>query len=134
MKKNIQIQYTDDFKIKVLEKITSGEMSPRAAGQQFGLGKGSTIYNWMRKFGIESPNIIIRDHDMKKQKSDLLKQEKQQKPEDELENLKADYAKLIKELEYERLKTEALTTMIEIAEKRFNIPIKKKSGEQPLKP
>jgi hypothetical protein len=39
-------------------------------------------------------------------------------------------ASLEKQLEWEKLRTEALNTMIDVAEKDLNIPIRKKPGAQ----
>jgi hypothetical protein len=46
----------------------------------------------------------------------------------EVAALKKKIKELELQLEYERLRTEALDTMINVAETRFNIPIRKKPG------
>ena len=46
------------------------------------------------------------------------------------EALQQKIAALEKQLEWEKLRTEALNTMIDIAEKDLNIPIRKKPGAQ----
>jgi transposase len=83
--------------------------------------KGSTcILNWMRKFGLQEPNenLIEIRHAMSKEteKSSL---------ERELENKIKELEKL---LEHEKLRTTALNTMIDIAERELKISIRKKSG------
>lgn len=57
-----------------------------------------------------------------------IKQTKQPAKPDELEALKAKVAELEKQLKYEKMKAEAYDTMIDIAEKKFSIPIRKKPG------
>ncbi|MGB4576860.1 MAG: hypothetical protein WBI06_08180 [Paludibacter sp.] len=42
--------------------------------------------------------------------------------------LQAEVAKLQKELKHEKLRADAYDTMIDIAESKFNIPIRKKAG------
>ena len=47
---------------------------------------------------------------------------------DDVKALKAEISRLQKELAHESLRADAYNEMINIAEKRFNIPIRKKSG------
>ena len=47
-----------------------------------------------------------------------------------IEELQQKIAALEKQLEWEKLRVEALDTMINIAEKDLNIPIRKKPGAQ----
>ena len=42
--------------------------------------------------------------------------------------LQAEVARLQKELKHEQLRADAFDTMIDIAESKFNIPIRKKAG------
>ena len=49
-------------------------------------------------------------------------------PEERLKELEAENKRLSKALELERLRSEAYSTMIDLAEKTFNIPVRKKSG------
>lgn len=51
-----------------------------------------------------------------------------QNPEDRLKELQAENERLRKALELEKLRSEAYNTMIDVAEKTFNIPVRKKSG------
>ena len=50
--------------------------------------------------------------------------------EQSVEELQQKIAALEKQLEWEKLRSEALDTMINIAEKDLNIPIRKKPGAQ----
>jgi hypothetical protein len=47
---------------------------------------------------------------------------------DDIKALQAEVARLQKELKHEKLRADAYDTMIDIAETKFNIPIRKKSG------
>ena len=49
-------------------------------------------------------------------------------PEDRIKELEAENSRLEKALELEKLRSKAYDTMINVAEKTFNIPIRKKSG------
>ena len=42
--------------------------------------------------------------------------------------LRAEITRLKKELRYEKMRSEALDTMIDVAEEMFNIPVRKKAG------
>jgi cell division septum initiation protein DivIVA len=47
---------------------------------------------------------------------------------EELQALKKKVAELEKQLKYQEMRADAYDTMIDIAEKKFNIPIRKKAG------
>lgn len=44
------------------------------------------------------------------------------------DDLEAKYKEAMSELRFERMRAEAYSTMIDIAEKKFSIPIRKKAG------
>ena len=110
-------RYTDEFKMKVVYDYLHGDKSKEELRRAYGIGGGSAILGWIRKFEGVSPKKLIMSKDSKKTKEDLLK---------EIELLK-------KQLEYEKLKSVAFDTMIEIAEEEFKIPIRKKFGAKQLK-
>ena len=55
-------------------------------------------------------------------------QSKQENRNEELEALQKEVADLKKQLKYQEMRADAYDTMIDIAEKKFNIPIRKKAG------
>jgi transposase-like protein len=118
--------YPDDFKLKVIREVISGEITKEAARRLYQLGGKSSVLNWMRKFGIEKASIPKSKTIMKEQKNNPLKLEKANLA--EVAALRKKVEELELKLEYERLRTEALDKMIDLAETRFNIPIRKKSG------
>jgi hypothetical protein len=74
----------------------------------------------MRKFGLKAPS---------KQQMELQRTMSKQKEKTPYEReLEAKVQKLEQQLEYEHLRTLALDTMIDIAERDLKIPIRKKSG------
>jgi transposase len=109
-------------KVEIWEKYT---------GQQEEHGQ---LLRWMRKLGYDDsiptrrPNFVSNPIQMKKKKSD-------EKSTESFENLQL--KKRIQELEEQlkdaEMKAIAYSTMIDIAEKEFNIPIKKKYNTKPLK-
>ena len=71
----------------------------------------STIYNWINKFGLSKPS----DNDLK-----LIAAMGKEKSRTAIElKLESELKSLKKELEYEKLRTLALSTLIDIAERDF---------------
>ena len=75
-----------------------------------------TVEYIIRNFASEHPNIPV----MRKNKKDAS--------EEDFNALRAEIARLKKELRYEKMRAEALDTMIDVAEEMFNIPVRKKAG------
>jgi len=112
--------YTDDFKLKVVKEYLSTDLTADELKLKHGFGCNASLYRWISKFDIPKP-----DNDFFKNQGIMSKEVRKSKSELDLESR---IKKLESELEYEKLRTEALSTMINIAEERFNIPIRKKSG------
>ncbi len=113
-------QFPDDLKIKIVKEYFETNQSLKELSNKYGFGSGDTIYRWIRKFDISKPDakeihkVSIMSKEVGKSKHEL--------------ELESKLKKLESELAYERLRTEALSTMIDIAEDKFNISIRKKSG------
>ena len=110
-------QYSDEFKMHVVYEYLNGDKSKEALRREYGIRGGSAILNWIRKFeGVKSTKLLMGKNS-KKTKEDLLK---------EIELLK-------KQLEYEKLRSVAFDTMIDVAEEELNISIRKKFGAKQSK-
>jgi transposase-like protein len=118
--------YPDDFKLKVIREVVSGQLTKEAAQRKYLLGGNSAVLIWMRKFGIENKPISKDTTFMNLQKKTHTKVETADMS--EVAALKKKIKELELQLEYERLRTEALDTLINLAETRFNVPIRKKPG------
>ena len=118
--------YPDDFKLKVIREVVSGQLTKEAAQRKYLLGGKSAVLIWMRKFGIENKPISKDTTFMNLQKKTHTKVETADMS--EVAALKKKIKELELQLEYERLRTEALDTLINLAETRFNVPIRKKPG------
>ncbi len=119
MKRKVN-HFTDEFKLKVVQEYLQTDLGVTDLMKKHGIRGSSCILNWMRKFGLSYPT-----EDQVKIASQMTKESIKSKQELELEQkLKI----LEKELEHEKLRTRALTTMIDIAEKELKISIRKKSG------
>lgn len=94
----------------------------------------TTVNRWIANFVAENKNSDLIAMQRKKRNTKSPKQQtKQQTPvttpaADEVEKLKAEIDNLRKALDYEKLRAEAYNTMIDIAEKKFSISIRKKRG------
>lgn len=128
--------FTDSEKHLIIQEMletgcTKVEIWEKYTGQQEEHGQ---LLRWMRKLGYDDsiptrrPNFVSNPIQMKKKKSD-------EKLTESFENLQL--KKRIEELEAQLKDTEmkaiAFSTMVDIAEKEFNIPIRKKYNTKPSK-
>ena len=113
-------QFTDELKFQVVQEYMDTDVSQRELMQKFNIRGVNTIKKWMRKFDMQAPS----QQEIELQRT-MAKQKEKTPYERELE---AKVAKLEQQLDYEQLRTLALDTMIEIAERDLKISIRKKSG------
>jgi transposase-like protein len=119
MKREVN-SYTDDFKLKVVQDYLKTDATVSEIQKKYGIKSGSCISDWIRKFGLNKPTQreIEFENAMKEQ---IQKTAREQELELEIQQLK-------KELDKERLRTLALNTMINIAERDLKIKVRKNSG------
>ena len=119
MRKKVN-KFTDDFKLQVVQEYLSTDISQEELKKKYNFGGNNNINRWMLKFGLSKPDEgqiqLHRAMRVEKQKSSS---------EQELE-LKI--KQLEEELKREQLKTLALNTMINIAERELKVDIRKKPG------
>lgn len=113
-------RFTDELKLKVVQEYLDTDVSKCELMKKYNIGGKNCITNWMRKFGLKAPS----QQQIELQRT-MAKQKEKTPYERELE---AKIAKLEQQLDYEQLRTLALDTMIDIAERDLKIPIRKKSG------
>lgn len=113
-------RFTDELKLRVVKEYFTTCISQRELKLKYGFTGNSTLYKWIDKFDIPKPD----DRTLKLQEA-MSKEIKKSRLELDQE---AKIKKLESELAYEKLRTEALSTMIDIAEGQFKIAIRKKSG------
>jgi len=112
--------YPDELKLEVLQEYFSTNKSQRELMVKYKIGGNNTIKKWMRKFDLSEPS----EEQIKTQRI-MSKEEEKTVKERELE---AKVARLERELEQERLRTLALNTLINVAERDLKITIRKKFG------
>ena len=110
-------QYSISFKQKVISEIESGKLTKEGARKLYGIGGGSVINCWIKKFGkLHLLNKIVRI-ELKDEVSKLKQLEKEKKT-------------LESALAQAHLKLIVYESIIEIAEEEFGVDLKKnlKSG------
>ena len=120
MKRIVKL-YSDDFKYQVVQEYLSSDLSQVELLDKYSIKGKSSITYWMRKFGLWEAPIRIKSIDYP-----TMKKGNKKSP-GELA-LEAKVKELEKALEHEKLRSLALDMMIDIAEDKLNIPIRKKSG------
>lgn len=112
--------FPDELKLKVVQEYIDTDVSQRDLMQKFNIRGVHTIKKWMRKFDLQAPS---------QQEIELQRTMANQKEKTSYEReLEAKVKKLEQQLDDEQLRTLALETMIEIAERDLKISIRKKSG------
>lgn len=71
---------------------------------------------------------IIRNFASELQDTPITRKKKQHACEEDFNALRAEVTRLKKELRHEKMRAEALDTMIDVAKEMFNIPVRKKAG------
>lgn len=109
--------YEESFKRRVVAEVLSGQISKEEARRRYKIAGHCTVLKWIRKFEAQTLQLPSMKSDSNTSKQDLLKRIK------ELEMQVAD----------EKLRSEALSLMIDIAEKQLDIKIRKKPGTKQSK-
>jgi transposase-like protein len=108
------IRYSPAFKRKIVEEIERGKYTVGEIRRIYDIRGGETINRWLKKFGRNHLLTKVIRVEMKDETDKLKELERQKR---ELESA----------LAQAHLKILSLETMIDIAEERFDIKIKKKS-------
>ena len=119
-KKHTQKDYSMSFKLQVVKEIEQGELGIKASLRRYGIQSHSTVLNWLRKYGNFDWENQTPSNMPKTQEQKLLELEQKVKL------LKKQKAFLEKQIETADKKAIIFDMMINLAEKEFNIPIRKK--------
>ncbi len=117
MKDVIRAGYSEAFKIQIVRDVEGGKITSTGASRRYGILGHSTILKWSRKYGRQSSRG-------KKNGKGIVMEEK----EIELLQLRNENKALKDELEAARLKNVVLETLVDVAERELQIPIRKKYG------
>ena len=86
----------------------------------------STVSRWIAIFASQEGGVSRCES--KTEEMNKRSEEGFLSPEEELRELKRSYAELQKELRRERMRADVLDEMINVGEKMFKVPIRKKAG------
>ena len=109
---------TDYEKLLIIKEYCETGIDRRGIYEKFKLRGDNALIEWIRKFVDPNAKKVT---DVKGRKIELPASPGKESLEDEVKRLR-------RELELERLRSEGLEIMIDIAEKEFKIPIRKKPG------
>ena len=118
--KRSQKDYSMSLKLQVVQEVESGQLSMRGAQKMYGIQGNMTVNSWLKKYGTfdwesRTPSIMPKSKDQKimelDQKVKLLEKQK---------------AFLERQVETADKKAVIFDMMISLAEKEYNIPIRKK--------
>lgn len=126
----------EELKKSIVQEYLTTEVTQRELYERYNL-RGKNINTWILKFGSELRGTWATKSDSMKKKTKVEDQKPVSgdhlSPQEELDRLKRENAALKAALDFEKLKNEALDTMISLAEEHFQIPIRKKSGAKQSK-
>jgi transposase len=119
--KHTQKDYSMSLKLQIVQEIERGELSTKAACRKYGIQARSTIMSWLQKFGNfdwenQTPSNMPKTPEQK-----ILELEQQVKL------LEKQKAYLEKQVETADKKAIIFDMMIKLAEKEYNIAIRKNS-------
>lgn len=109
--------YTEVFKMQIVREVEGGKITQEDARRRYGISGHSTILKWSRKYGRMTDRqekgvqkIVMEEKDI------------------EILNLRNENQALKEELERARIKNVVLETLVDVAERELQIPIRKKYG------
>ena len=113
-------KFPDDLKLRVVQEYLSTDISQDELKKKYNFGGNNNIPNWMRKFGLSKlSEEQIELHQAMAKEIEKTSLEKE---------LELKVSKLEADLKLEQLRTKALSTMIDIAERELKVDIRKKPG------
>ena len=122
--KRSQKDYSMSFKLEVVKEIESGLISTSGAKKKYGIQARSTVINWLRKYGT---------FDWENQTPANMPQSKEQRLmelEARVKLLEKQKAMLEHQVERADKKAIIFDMMLDIAEKEYNISIRKNSSPE----
>jgi len=122
--KRSQKDYSMSFKLGVVQEVESGILSVTGAKRKYGIQGRSTVVNWLRKYGT---------FDWENQTPSNMPQSKEQRLmelEAKVKLLEKQKAMLEHQVERSDKKAIIFDMMIDIAEKEYNISIRKNSSPE----
>ena len=113
--------FTDDDRILIVREYLESGLPAEKIIKKYHISSRSVLFSWMDRFLNARDSLPLQqepqiEEDMAKTKDERMKEKD------------AEIKRLRKALELEKLRSHAYSTMIDLAEQTFNIPVRKKSG------
>ena len=121
-KKRTQCDYTMSLKIQVVNEIETGQLSTKGAQRKYGIQARSTVVSWLRKYGSFDWENQTPSNMPKTPQQELMELEQKVKL---LEKQKKFLEHQVSQADK---KVVIFDMMIDLAEKEYNIPIRKNSS------
>jgi transposase-like protein len=119
-----------DIKTQVIQEYLETGAGYRKLAAKYGISR-TTINKWvMIHQGIHNISATAKQQQYYLSAMNSSQDKKPLQEQQELQAMQAKIALLEKQLEWEKMRTFALDKMIDIAEDKLNISIRKKSGNQ----
>ena len=116
-----QKDYSLSFKLQVVAEVERGELSASLAQKKYGIQGNTTVVRWIKKYGNLDREYQVKFTMEKSPEQRLIELEAQ------VRVLEKQKASLEQQLKFQQDKAVMFDIMVDIAEKEFNIPIRKKS-------
>lgn len=113
--------YEDEEKRKIVTEYYLSREPAQTFVELYKLSSKQILYSWMDKF-LREETIPLPENNSEEEMA------KTKNPEERVKELEAEKERLEQALWLEKLRSMAFDKMINLAEKTFNIPIRKKSG------
>ena len=107
-------------RINAVLDILKGVTTAEEVQKKYGITSINSVYTWIGKYVSQEKSLSLGEQT----EEDMANKSK----DDQIRELKAQLKQARKEAELEKLRAHAYDTMINLAEEKFNIPIRKKSG------
>ena len=113
--------FTDADRIMIVREYMESGLPAEEIIKKYYISSRTVLFSWMDKFLNEKDLLSLPPEDQNR--DDMAKTTNEQ-----LKEKDAEIKRLRKALELEKLRSKAFSTMIDLAEETFNIPVRKKSG------
>src|SRR6056297_2628134 len=117
--------YSEEFKWRVVQEVLSGKFTKEEARKVYGIKSNCAILYWMRQFSGNDNYRAGGEPLIEKSTVTGMK---------ELNKNAQRIKELEEELNRERIRADLWQKMVELAENKFNIDIRKKFGAKPFTP
>lgn len=113
--------FTDDDRILIVREHLESGVSAEKIIKKYHISSRSVLFSWMDKFLNEKDLLPLQPESISE--DDMVKTN-----EERLNEKDAEIKRLRKALALKELRSHAYSTMTDLAEKTFNIPVRKTSG------